>query len=41
MDRFDAFRRWFNPILRMILGLELCRIMCEEKWIGVGVRLQQ
>jgi hypothetical protein len=42
IDKFDQFRQWFNPILRRILGLELCRIRTDEgKPIGVGVRLWQ
>ena len=39
--RFDRFRRWFNPILRRLLHLELCRIERNSETIGIGIRLWQ
>lgn len=39
---FNNARRIVNPLLRRLLGLELCLICDHEgKSIGIGIRLQQ
>jgi hypothetical protein len=34
------FKRWFNPILRKVLGVEITSIIMDNKVIGYGIRKQ-
>ena len=33
-------KRWFNPILRKVLGVEITSIIMDNKVIGYGIRKQ-
>ncbi len=34
------FKRFFNPILRKVLGIEITSIVMGDKVIGYGIRKQ-
>lgn len=33
-------KRWFNPILRKVFGVEITSIIMDNKVIGYGIRKQ-
>ena len=34
------YKRWFNPILRKVFGVEITSITMDNKVIGYGIRKQ-
>ena len=41
MKKYNDFRRWFNPILIKLVGLELVAVLIGDRFVGIGIRLAQ